>query len=63
MLPIPYRVPILGVLSAPIKVQKTENPTQQEVDDLHAELIKRMTELFDKHKHYYGWSKKRLVIK
>lgn len=62
-LPIPYRVPILGVLSKPIKVQKTENPSQKQIDDLHAELIIRMTELFDKHKHLYGWSKKTLVIK
>ena len=66
LLPIPYRVPILGVLTAPIKVKKVPagtEPTQKQIDDIHAELLARMHALFEEYKHLYGWQDKKLVIK
>jgi 1-acyl-sn-glycerol-3-phosphate acyltransferase len=63
-LPVPFREPVLGVLTKPIIVKKVEGePTQDQIDTLHAELCKRMIDLFNKYKVVYGWKKKRLVIK
>jgi 2-acylglycerol O-acyltransferase 2 len=61
-LPVPYRIPIVGVLAKPIEVEKKENPTDEEINAVHALLLTRMTELFDKHKAQYGWADKKLVI-
>lgn len=61
-LPVPYRIPILGVMSAPIPVPKKEDPTEQELQEYHQLLMDRMVALFEEHKHYYGWGDKKLVI-
>ena len=61
-LPIPYRTPILGVMGRPIEVERKANPTEEEVDQVHAELVKRMIELFDKYKSSYGWGHKKLIV-
>lgn len=62
LLPIPYRVPILGAMGKPIPVAKVDNPTQEQIDAVHAELLEAMVRLFDEHKASYGWEKKKLVI-
>lgn len=61
-LPVPYRIPILGVMSAPIPVPKKEEPTDEELKFYHELLMQRMTDLFEEHKHAYGWGDKKLVI-
>lgn len=61
-LPIPYRVPILGVMGVPIPVQQKDDPSQEEIDAVHELLLQRMVELFDEHKHSYGWGDKQLII-
>ena len=61
-LPIPYRVPILGVMGNRIAVTKCSEPTNEEIDRVHAILCKDMVELFDKYKGVYGWQDKKLVI-
>nr|CDJ95164.1 Diacylglycerol acyltransferase domain containing protein [Haemonchus contortus] len=47
---LPHRRPITTVIGAPIRVVRTENPTDKEVDALHAQYCKALTELFEQHK-------------
>lgn len=61
-LPIPYRKPIFGVMGKPIPVVKTENPSDEQINELHELLLKRMEDLFDTYKDLYGWSDKKLII-
>jgi 1-acyl-sn-glycerol-3-phosphate acyltransferase len=62
-LPIPYRTSITGVMGEPMEVQKKENPTDDEVMELHFRFMKAMKELFDTHKTAYGWPHRDLIIK
>ena len=41
-------------VGAPLKVNKVENPTNEEVDNLHSRYVTALRELFDKHKKNYG---------
>lgn len=61
-LPIAYRVPILAVTGKHIPVTKTENPTQEQIDELHARLVREVHNCFEAHKVKYGWGHKSLVI-
>jgi diacylglycerol O-acyltransferase 2, plant len=64
-LPIPYRVPIVGVMGKPIEVPllKEGEKLNEEVVDLYHKILKEeMIKLFDKHKAMYGWENKQLVI-
>ena len=61
-LPIPFRLPLLYAVGAPLMVTKTPNPTPAQVDELHRRFIAALIQLFDKHKHLYGWANKRLSI-
>jgi hypothetical protein len=62
-LPIPYRIPIFGVMDEPIAVTQCDHPTKEEVERVHQLLMDRMVALFDKHKEAYGWGNKRLIIR
>lgn len=62
-LPIPHRVPLLGVLGAPIKVPLVPEPTSEQVAALLAKLEQEVQVLFDEHKSAYGWQHARLEIK
>uniref|UniRef100_A0A915CDL3 diacylglycerol O-acyltransferase n=1 Tax=Parascaris univalens TaxID=6257 RepID=A0A915CDL3_PARUN len=58
----PYRRPINSVVGAPIAVEKTKNPTNDDVDRLHAKYISALTELFETHKTNYGVPKDAKLI-
>jgi 2-acylglycerol O-acyltransferase 2 len=62
LMPIPYRIPIVGVMAKPIPVIKNDNPTEKDIEDLHELLIDEMIKLFDKHKESYGWKSKKLIV-
>eukprot|EP00455_Lapot_gusevi_P054262 TRINITY_DN8657_c0_g1_i7.p1 TRINITY_DN8657_c0_g1~~TRINITY_DN8657_c0_g1_i7.p1 ORF type:complete len:177 (+),score=39.77 TRINITY_DN8657_c0_g1_i7:253-783(+) len=62
-LPIPYRVPISGVMGLPLDVPFDENPSRELVNEYHAKFIARLNELFDEHKHAYGWADRELIVK
>uniref|UniRef100_A0A0K0DH36 Acyltransferase n=1 Tax=Angiostrongylus cantonensis TaxID=6313 RepID=A0A0K0DH36_ANGCA len=51
---LPYRKPINTVLGAPIKVSKTENPTQEQIDELHNLYVENLRKLFEENKTKYG---------
>ncbi|KAK5984388.1 Monoacylglycerol acyltransferase [Trichostrongylus colubriformis] len=47
---LPHRRPITTVIGAPIRAERTENPTDQEIDALHAKYCKALVDLFEQHK-------------
>jgi len=64
-LPIPRRVPILGVMGKPIPTFqiKCEQPTQEQLDSIQKLLLDEMQEIFERYKGLYGWDDKKLIIK
>jgi len=62
-LPIAYRTPILGVMGRHMTVPKVQEIDEKVVDEIHSEFIERLEEIFEKHKHAYGWGHKKLIIK
>ena len=64
-LPIPIRMPCLGVTgkSIPTYHMKCEEPTDEQVKEIQDILIQREKEVFEKYKHLYGWEDKHLIIK
>lgn len=59
--PAPRVVPVLGhqpplslAVGTPIEVQKTSNPSQEEVDGLHQRYLKELSRLFEAHKLKYN---------
>lgn len=62
-LPIPIRVPIAIIMGEPILVEKNDNPSFAEIEELKQTAINAVQDLFDKHKAAYGWSHKTLIIK
>ena len=61
-MPIPYRIPIVGAMAKPIPVPLKTDPTDEEIEKVHQQLLVAMVELFDQHKEAYGWGQKKLVI-
>ncbi|XP_071798920.1 2-acylglycerol O-acyltransferase 2-A-like [Asterias amurensis] len=51
---LPYRKPIYTVVGKPIPLDKTTNPTQEEIDEAHKTYIASLVALFDEHKAKYG---------
>ena len=64
-LPIPRRIPVLGVMGKPIATHqiKCEEPTQEQIDSIQKLLLDEMQEIFDRYKSLYGWDEKHLIIK
>ncbi|KAK9884500.1 hypothetical protein WA026_007341 [Henosepilachna vigintioctopunctata] len=50
---LPFRRPVTVVVGEPIDVQKTENPTQKQIDELHQIFQKKLMELFESQKSKY----------
>lgn len=44
---------ILFTVGNPIDVEKTQKPTQEQIDELHGKFVKSLEEIFEKHKHKY----------
>lgn len=60
-LPIPHRTNISLLVSAPIKVgAKIDNPTQDQIDDVHNRLLTGFKTSFDLHKDALGWGAKQM---
>ena len=64
LLPVPYRVPVTLVSGQSIRVQQTAQPTQEQVEALHTQVMSEVTTLFYKHREEAGpeWKDKELVI-
>lgn len=51
---LPHRRPTTTVIGPPIKVKQNAEPTQAEIDALHAQYVEALTTLHDKHRATYG---------
>ncbi|XP_055531130.1 2-acylglycerol O-acyltransferase 2-A-like isoform X1 [Wyeomyia smithii] len=47
---IPRRKPLNTVIGGPVEAKKLDNPTSEDIDELHARFCKALEELFEKHK-------------
>uniref|UniRef100_A0A8C7WQ27 Acyltransferase n=1 Tax=Oryzias sinensis TaxID=183150 RepID=A0A8C7WQ27_9TELE len=54
---LPYRRPITTVVGRPIKVEKKQKPTPEELDALHQLYMDKLSELFEEHKGNFGVDK------
>lgn len=64
-LPVPRRIPVLGVMGKPIPTKhiKCEEPTEEQIKEVQDKLIEEMQTIFDRYKGLYGWEDKKLIIK
>ena len=56
----PRRIPVSVVLGNPVQCPQMAEPTQQDIDKYHQQLLDSYMELFETHKEAYGWSHKTL---
>mmetsp|Transcript_10059 Transcript_10059/g.22219 ORF Transcript_10059/g.22219 Transcript_10059/m.22219 type:complete len:354 (+) Transcript_10059:260-1321(+) len=59
-LPLPRRVNITMVYGKPIIVEKVEDPSTEQIDQLHAEYLQELEALFNRHKASVGWGHKNI---
>ena len=45
---------LLSLVGGPISTSKIENPSQKEIDELHAKYFAALRELYDKYNPVYG---------
>ncbi|KAL0882621.1 hypothetical protein ABMA27_001057 [Loxostege sticticalis] len=50
---LPYRVPLAVVVGAPIEVERNQDPSEEEVDAVHAIFVDKLVELFENEKPKY----------
>ena len=60
---LPFRKPIVTVVGAPIMVMKNEQPTQEQVDELHKLYIDELERLFQQNKNRVDVNETVLKIK
>ena len=58
---VPHQVKMVIVLGEPIEVTKVDEPTPEQVQELHAKYVVAICALFDRHKHRMGeeWVQRR----
>jgi 2-acylglycerol O-acyltransferase 2 len=54
-LPIPRRAQITMCIGRPIEVARVDEPTDAQIDALHARVLDEMRTHFDRHKAALGW--------
>lgn len=59
---VPYRKPLNIVVGKPIPVPKIENPTNEEVEAMHAKYVEALVQLYDDYNPEYGDKNVKLVI-
>jgi Diacylglycerol acyltransferase len=56
----PRRIAVAVCLGEPVICPRMDNPTQDEIEKYHEQLLLAYQELFEKHKAAYGWQHKTL---
>ena len=59
---IPHRHPITVVTGAPLKVDKVENPTREQIGELHDRYVEGVKRLYEEYNPIYGDKNIPLVI-
>eukprot|EP00931_Biecheleriopsis_adriatica_P011379 TRINITY_DN112470_c0_g1_i1.p1 TRINITY_DN112470_c0_g1~~TRINITY_DN112470_c0_g1_i1.p1 ORF type:complete len:333 (+),score=43.09 TRINITY_DN112470_c0_g1_i1:83-1081(+) len=61
---IPHRVRLVVVVGTALEVDKVSEPSQEQVDELHARYVAHVRALFDRHKGEMGgnWGRQRLYL-
>ncbi|CAI5441046.1 unnamed protein product [Caenorhabditis angaria] len=59
---LPYRKPIDTVIGAPIPVTRVENPSKEQINELHEIYMQKLVELFETHKEKYNVPKETKLI-
>jgi hypothetical protein len=57
-----YHTPLTAVSGPPLTVQKVAEPSQEQIDALHADYIRALLTLFDAHKAKHGYGAAKLEI-
>ncbi|XP_034246890.1 2-acylglycerol O-acyltransferase 1-like [Thrips palmi] len=47
--PLPHRVPHTYVIGAPLLVDRTENPTKEQIEDLHERYVEKLKQLYEEY--------------
>ncbi|KAJ3043424.1 Diacylglycerol O-acyltransferase 2 [Rhizophlyctis rosea] len=55
----PRKVQLATVVGAPIDVKKTQNPTDEYINEIHAQYVKSLQELYDAHKDRFAKNRKK----
>jgi 2-acylglycerol O-acyltransferase 2 len=61
--PVPNRNPIITVVGDPIKCDRLEQPTQEQIDSLKEEYIARLKKIFDEFAERYGAKGELKIVK
>ncbi|XP_006890341.1 PREDICTED: 2-acylglycerol O-acyltransferase 1 [Elephantulus edwardii] len=59
---LPYRKPVHTVVGRPIHVEKTLQPTPEQVEELHQTYLEELRKLFEEHKGKYGIPEDKTLI-
>ncbi|KAF5307029.1 hypothetical protein FQR65_LT07172 [Abscondita terminalis] len=59
---VPFINPVNTIVGEPIDVKRNDNPTREEVEELHKKFTNALIKLFDDHKHLYEEDDIKLVI-
>jgi len=59
---LPFRKPINVVVGAPIKVEKVEDPTLEQIFAVRDEYVQALKDLYEKHNPILGDPKVKLVV-
>lgn len=60
--PMPHRFPLVVAFGKPIHVEQVENPTSEQVDEVHTKFVAELKDLFNRRKHLAGWHDKELHV-
>lgn len=56
----PRRIPVTVCLGEPVDCPQIAEPTQEDINKYHQQLLDHYQDLFETHKHAYGWGHKTL---
>ena len=59
---IPRRKKITVVVGKPLEVAKVENPSREEIADLHARYVQAVTDLYQEYNPIYGDENIKLIV-
>ena len=59
---VPHRYPITVVTGSPIRVDKVDNPTREEIGELHQTYVDSLKKLYEDYNPIYGDPKVNLVV-